>query len=548
MGLITKEIEVKVSPITPGVIIGSLCHFQTGSLDQTAIFKIEDDELDDELNRLDNALEISKIELTKLVKNVEKNIGKNEAKIFETHIVLLQDKQVLDKIINKIKNERINCEYAVKSVFEEYEELFAQMDDEYLKDRGTDLSEIKRRILSHLTGEKGKFLCNQHCKAKNCSRIVVTEELTPSMISLVQAHHITGFITRIGGASSHAAILTKAAGITYVTGVNLINKIKCGSPVIIDSDKKRVIFNPSLETLDKYEEVIQKRKKALHARTITYGPTAKTKSGIKINVYANIMSKDDIKYVNEYDLAGIGLVRTEFLFFSNKIFPKTEEQAEMYTDVIKRTGDKPVTFRLFDFGADKKIQSLKFRHEENPLLGLRGIRFLLKYKKILKDQVVALCKTKSTNIRILYPMISNLDELKKVNTVVKETLTENGLQDKIKVGMMFEVPSVFIDPAPYLNEVDFISIGTNDLVQYLFGVDRNNAEVSHLYNQDNPIVYKLLTNLINLAAEKKKDISLCGEINYNTKFIENIIKIGLRNISLTPIGAPELFERISEID
>lgn len=545
-----SQLELNGITISPGVIIGEVCHYQAGSNEQTAVYKVESEQIHYEIKRFENAIKASKEELTRLAKNIEKTIGKSEAKIFETHILLLEDKQLLNKIENKVKEESVNIENAVKIVFEEFEDVFAKMDDEYLKDRGTDFSELKRRIISHLTGEKGKFLCRNECLVKSKSgRIILTNELTPSMISLLENKNIDGFITKNGGKNSHAAILARAVGIPYITGIDIIDKIKCETPVIIDGNSGKVIFNPEKDVIDKYRESIKKDKEKSVGMEKLIGSVVKTNKGTEIEIYANIINLIDMKIYNEYNLAGIGLVRTEFLFFEYKDFPTEEEQTIIYSEIIKKANGHPVTFRLFDLGGDKKIPSLKFENEENPLLGLRGIRYLMKYKKILIDQVNAICNSaKHGTVKILYPMISNIDELKEVNIIVKNIINKRDHSEDIHIGIMFEVPSLFIDPNPFMKLVDFISIGSNDLVQYLYGVDRNNANVSHLYKQDSSPIYKLIENVIKESIIENKDVTLCGELDLNSDFFKKLIKLGLRKFSVSPITIPKIIEKIKEMD
>lgn len=545
-----SQLEVNGIVISPGVIIGEVCHYQAGSIEQTAVYKVTSDRIGKELKRFEEAIRLSKEELTHLTKNIEKILGSSEAKIFDTHILLLEDKQLFNKIRNKVKEENINIEYAVKTVFEEFEDIFAKMDDEYLKDRGTDFSELKRRVLSHLTGEKGKFLCRHECLAqKRKGRIILTNELTPSMISLLENKNIDGFITKYGGKNSHAAILARAIGIPFITGINIIEKIKCETPVIIDGDSSKVIFNPDNKILEKYNKIIEKEKEKRERLEKIIGPILKTNKGTELEIYANIINLNDMKFYNQYQLAGIGLVRTEFLFIDDKNFPTVEQQTNIYSEIIKNANGHSVTFRLFDVGGDKNIPGLKFPKEDNPLLGLRGIRYLMKYKKILTDQIEAICNSaKNGVVKILYPMISNIDELKKVNKIAKAIIDENNLSNKIDVGMMFEVPSVFINPDPFLKLVDFISIGSNDLVQYLYGVDRNNANVSHLYKQDSIAIYKLIEHVLFEANKQKKDVTLCGEIDFNSKFFEKIIRLGMKKFSISPVTMPKVIEKIKEID
>jgi phosphoenolpyruvate-protein phosphotransferase (PTS system enzyme I) len=549
MEIINKQIEITGLTVSPGIAIGEVCHYQSGTTEQTAIYKITAEQTVEELERFNKALETSKSEIRKLLKSIEENVGVNEAKIFESHLYLLEDQQLLDKIVYKVKNENLNIEFAVKSVFEEFEEIFDNMKDEYLRERKLDFSELKKRLLSHLSGEEGKFLCRHQCLAhQKKGRIILTKELTPSMVNLLENNNIMGFVTQTGGKNSHAALLARSIGIPYITGISFIDKIKCETKVIIDGNSEKVIFNPSEEVLHFYNNLYCKEKGSSKINENKSG-IIKTLKDKEIKLYANIINFNDIDMTKKHNLSGLGLVRTEFLFLASKNFPSEEEQFQVYSEIIKRYDGREITFRLFDFGGDKTIPSLIFSKEENPLLGMRGIRYLLKYKKILTDQIRAIARCASLGkIKILYPMISTLEELEETNDIFNNIVEELNIKTKIEKGMMFEVPSVFIKPKDFIKEVDFISIGTNDLVQYLFGIDRNNLEVSYLYNQDNPAVYALLKKTVAEAKKEKKGITLCGEIDLNTNFLESIIKLGITRISISPLSAPKIIDKIRSIN
>lgn len=551
MDIINKQVELKGDIISPGIVIAPVCHYQVGSNEQTAIFKIAAASVDKEINRFEKALQESKDDIIEMARSIERTIGKEEAQILESHILLLEDKQLLNKIYSCVREDRYNIEYAVKSTFEEYEEIFRSMEDEYMKDRALDFYELKKKIISHLTGTAGQYQCGVNCNTldKDYDRAILANELTISIISSIEKEKIVGFVTKDEGKNSHIAILTRSASIPYITGIDAIGKIGCGSLVIIDADEGKVIANPTREVLDHYRELIEEKKKSGKCCKET-GPTALTKSETEIKLFANAISMDDVMHVEDFSFSGIGLVRTEFFYYNAKEFPGEEEQTALYSTILKKTAGREVTFRLFDFGGDKQIRSIKFLPEENPLLGLRGIRFLMRHQDILKSQVRALCKSaaQSGPLRIMYPMISSLNELLEVNDLVKKIIKEEGVEDRVELGMMFEVPSVFIDPEPFYEHIDFISIGTNDLVQYLFGVDRNNVHVNYLNNQNDPAVLKLLDRTIKSADKAGIDVSVCGEIDYTTDFLDNLIKSGLRKISIFPLGIKKAIGKINEVE
>ena len=548
MDIINSQLEVTGITLSPGISMAPICHFQEAISEQTSIYKISEKSVASELNRLKKSIEISKEEIKSISKDVRKQVGEYEAKIFETHIFVLEDEELMKKIYFKISNDLQNAEYAVKSVFEEYEALFEKMDDEYFKDRGTDFAELKRRILSHLTGEKGHFLCGEHCNTKKSSykKIVITRELTPSMIPLIKKRNIVGFITKHGGKTSHAAILSRAAGIPYITDIDLTDNVNCGTIAIIDGDNSRVLFNPQPSIIEVYTNKIKTKHNLILKSPRFKGPVIKTRSNELIEIYANIISENEVNYIHTNCLAGIGLLRTEFLFFEYNHFPDIDEQTKVYKNIVKAAKGKPVNIRLFDLGGDKKIKSLDFMHEENPLLGLRGIRFLMNNKTILATQVNAICRAADHGkLRILYPMISSLQELKQVNSYVKNILSKNNKDKEILTGMMFEVPSVLIEPEMFLSEIDFGNLGTNDLLQYLFAVDRNNAYVSYLDIENENTLYKLISNLLKEAMRQKKQIIYCGELSFSSDLLKKLIKTGLRKISISPLGFQNTLNELS---
>lgn len=545
MDLINKELIINGTSISSGIAKGTVCHYQTGSIESTAIFKINEELIEAEIEKLKYTIEKSKEELNQLTINVRDTLGENEAKIFETHILILEDMNVINKIINKVKKEYINIEYAIKSTFEELEEIFAKMDDEYMKDRGTDFAELKRRLLSHLTGETGRFLCAQHCEARTgTNRIVLSKELTTSMINLINTNNVKGFITETLGLNSHAAILVRAAGIPCMTGIDIIHKIKCGTSTIIDSDNNKIIFNPSEKTVNQYEVLIREQTEEQLKADEEVVPIIKYKDKIDIELNANLLNISDFNLINN-KFASIGLVRTEYLFYENKNFPVISEQEKVYCEIVKKAGGKSVTFRLFDLGGDKKIKSIKFSEEENPMLGLRGIRYLLKYRKILEDQIRAILTSSFFGpVKILLPVVADINEIKYTKDIIEDIKKCKKIKSEIPVGIMFEVPATIINPEPFLKVIDFGSIGSNDLLQYLYGVDRNNSDVSYLYKLNSDILYILIKKLADEAAKFNVPITLCGELDYNSDFIYKIIESGIKSFSISPIGFRKFINKI----
>lgn len=536
-----KEVIKTGNLISPGVVIGNVCHYQIAFNEPKAVFDLSVDLIPSEINKLHIALIKSKKELESLVESVRKKLGENEAKIFEAHIIILEDKNLINKIENMIKNERVNVEYAIKVVFEEIEEVFSKMDDEYMKDRGTDIAEVKRRLLNHLTGNEGRFICAQHCINEN--RVVFTDELNTGMITLITTHKVKGFVVKRLSANSHAAILLKASGIPCISNIDSLDEIKCGTQVIIDGENSRLIINPSLETLNKYENFLTNRIVSFDRK---YTSPIKYKDK-EIEVYANLLTLSDLKYYDE-KFSGIGLVRTEFLFYENKKFPDFNEQKEIYSEIVKEAKNLPVTFRLFDLGGDKKIKSLEFPYEENPLLGLRGIRFLLKNRKILFDQVKAILYAANYGkVKILIPMVTSISEVKEVKKIIKKIKEEEGKDLSVELGIMFEVPITVLNAENFIKEIDFGSIGSNDLLQYLYGIDRNNTNINYrYYNFNDDILFLFIKNLVDIASKYNKKLTLCGEIDYSSDFLIKFIEAGVKSFSISPLSFYNFVKRLIE--
>ncbi len=535
MSIITKKIKVSGLPISNGIIIGKVCHYQDQNKKQSAIFEIKEAQVKRNITRLAQALEKSRAEIKFLAKEVEEKVGKAEAQIFDSHIMILEDQGLINKIKKRITENKENVEFAVKTIFEEYEDMFASMDNEYMRDRKLDFKDLKDRVVNNLTGEKGDFLCNKNFGCIHGDyRIVLLDELTPSLVSTLREQNIKGIIAGKGGINSHAAIITRSLKIPYVSGIDIIDKIQCATDVILDADNGIVIFNPDHAEEKKYRARMEKQQQ--RAEIIINGPIFKSASGKEIEIYSNILTDNDIDLTNQFNLKGSGLVRTEVLFFGNKIFPDKDDQFKKYKNIVERLKGKEVTFRLFDLGGDKKLDSLTFKEEENPLLGLRGIRYLLKNEQLLTEQLSALAMTaRIGKIKVMYPMISSLKELEKVNKIAEDIFTEYNVKANIQIGMMFEVPSTFINYQPFLERVDFGSIGTNDLIQYLFGVDRNNPDVLYLYQKNQEAVYILFENLIKCADKLGKEISICGEPGNDKKFANRVIEMGIKKFSLNPL-------------
>ncbi len=536
--------------ISEGIILGTVCHFQEATHEQTAIFEVKPSQIDNEIKKLKNALEKSKNDLRIIAANIEKTVGKNEAMIFHSHELILEDSVLLDKISSLIRDKFLNVEYSVKTIFEEYEQIFENMNNEYMRERALDFRELKKRILSYFTGETGKFKCDVGSKCLHkLERIVLAKEITPSLIARIEDDKIVGLISEKGGVNSHAGIMARSIGIPFVSGLHIVEQIECGTMVIVDGFAGKVIINPTDDIIHSYKIKDLTVKRECKILKLNKGPFVETIDGNRIEILGNVLALNDIEMINKYSLNGIGLLRSEFMFYDNATFPNKLEQSAKYLEMIAHLNSKTnITVRLFDFGGDKKIDTLKFENETNPLLGMRGARYLLSNRSILTEQLEAISiVAKKHNINILYPMITVPDEIDLINSIAKPIFEQYGVSGNIKIGVMFEVPSAFINPDLYLEKVDFCSIGTNDLMQYLFAVDRENTSVNHLYSLNNPQVIDIIRPVIDAANRMNKPISLCGEISDNFDFLEKLIQAGLRKISVNPGSSQKIIQMIKYI-
>ncbi|MGD7009020.1 phosphoenolpyruvate--protein phosphotransferase [Metabacillus sp. 84] len=490
---------------------------------------------DAEIRRFEEAIHKSKSELERIKEHALNELGKDKAEIFAAHLLVLSDPELLNPVKDKISSEASNAEFAMKETADMFVSVFESMDNEYMKERAADIRDVTKRVIAHLIGVElpSPSLISEEV-------VIIAEDLTPSDTAQLNRQFVLGFTTDIGGRTSHSAIMARSMEIPAVVGTKEATaKIQNGTMVIVDGLSGDVIIDPSSETIAAYEEKKKKHEaqKAEWAKLVNE-PTV-SKDGHHVELAANIGTPKDVKGVIENGGEAVGLYRTEFLYMGRDQLPTEDEQFEAYKAVLTNMEGKPVVVRTLDIGGDKELPYLHLPKEMNPFLGFRAIRLCLEEQDIFRTQLRALLRASvHGNLRIMFPMIATLDEFRQAKAVLLEE--KAGLQSKgvkvsenIEIGIMVEIPSTAVMADVFAKEVDFFSIGTNDLVQYTMAADRMNERVSYLYQPYNPAILRLITLVIEAAHKEGKWVGMCGEMAGDPIAIPILLGLGLDEFSMS---------------
>jgi len=509
---------------------------------------IADEQVEQEIEKLHDALTESKKQLEQLKEETAEKLGEEKAEIFAAHLMILDDPEVIPAFENKIKDNKLNAAAAVKEVIDEFAAMFAAMDDEYLRERGSDIKDVGMRVIKNLLG------IEDIADKMDDEVIIIAEDLTPSDTAQLDTDKVLAFVTKEGSRTSHSAIMARSLGIPSVVGVGseLIEKAENGMEIIVDGNSGNIYFNPDQSTLDEYEvkleeyEAEQERLKAFKDKK------AETQDGHRVEVVGNMGNLKDVDPILVNGGEGVGLFRSEFLYMDRDELPTEEEQFKVYKDVAEKMGDRPVVIRTLDVGGDKELPYLDFPEEMNPFLGYRAIRVCLERDDIFKPQLRALLRAGVYgNLKIMFPMISSLNELLAAKEKVEEAKAElkaEGLEynEDIDLGMMIEIPAAVMIADKLASEVDFFSIGTNDLIQYTVAVDRMNERIAEMHTPYHPAVLRLIKKTIEAAHAEDIWVGMCGEAAGEELLLPFLLGAGLDEFSMSAVSILKIKEILTK--
>ncbi|MCH2151979.1 MAG: phosphoenolpyruvate--protein phosphotransferase [Phycisphaerales bacterium] len=502
-----------------------------------------------ELERFEQALQSAMDDLAADRDRAARDLSKEAAKIFEFHLGLLQDPTLLEPIRDKIGNAGTNADFAVASSFSRMIDQFNAMGSQVFRDKARDVLDLERRILDHLMGRSQERLSRLEGQV-----VLIAHELTPTQAASLGISQVVGLATDAGGRTDHTSIMAAALGIPVVVGCHAITEhVNDGDLIILDGRDGQIIIDPDEETLEVFRKAKKRLEQFLTESGQDVGAEAITKDGTKITLLGNIEFPHEVEQLLKYGGEGVGLYRTEFLYLISEDEPTEEELYEQYVQSLELLAGRTLTIRTLDLGADKHTQQQALEPERNPFLGLRSIRYSLQHLPMFRRQLRAILRAAAVGpLRIMFPLITTMTELKQARMIlsdVADDLRQEGVDvpTDIPIGMMIEVPSAALMASTFTREVDFFSIGTNDLIQYTVAVDRSNERVANLYSASNPAVIRLVKNVIRAAKRRGVDTSLCGEIAGDITYTMLLIGLGLRSLSLVPAQIPRVKQVIRRV-
>lgn len=537
---------VKGKSVFSGITMGPLALFHRNTV-STARRRIKD--TDAEVERFQEARLASIEQLKDMYEKAVQKVGEEEAAVFEVHQMMLDDDDYIDNIITLISQEKINAEAAVEETAQQFSEMFRSMDDAYMKERAADVLDISRRIQVQLCGgEANDFSAYDGV-------ILAADDLAPSETLQLDTDKILGFVTSGGSTNSHTAILARTLGITAVvnTGTQLHTDVE-GKTVIVDGFTGTVYLDPDPATLDKMKKKqaeAEERKIRLEAYR---GKESVTVDGYKVNVFANIGNPDNVPQALANDAEGIGLFRSEFLYLENAIYPTEEQQFEAYKKTVEMMEGKTVVIRTLDIGADKKVDYFDLKAEENPAMGMRAIRICLTRPTLFKTQLRALCRASAYGkIAIMFPMIISVDEVRRSRELLRQVQTElkrEGIafDESMEVGIMIETPAAALISDELAKEVDFFSIGSNDLTQYTLAIDRQQTDLDNFFDPHHPALLRLIEMTVKNGHKEGIWVGICGELGADLSLTEDFLRMGVDELSVSPPSVLPLREKIGSID
>jgi len=523
-------------PGAPGVAHGPLFVFHQGEV-EVPRYSVPLERHEEEITRFEHGLLETRRQISAIRAEVEEKVGEEEASIFDAHQLVLEDRSLIEDTISEVSDTGLNIEYCFQQVANRYMEAFAQIDDEYIKERVTDIRDVSKRLIMNLLGRDQKAAPNSSIG----NHVLVSMDLTPSETALLDVAEVMGIVTELGSRTSHSVIMARSMSIPCVVGAHgLLEAAGFGDIVLVDGYKGRVFLNPSAETLERYGRLATEQRHIQETYDSEKLDSASTLDKHEIDILLNLEGIEGDEQMRSSGAKGVGLFRTENLFLVSEDFPGEEEQFEIYKTIVRCTGKHPTTIRTLDLGGDKNPhRSLTGYAEANPFMGFRGIRFCLENPELFKDQLRAILRASHFGkVKVLYPMISGLGELKRANNLLEEAkqeLRDRGMpfDEGIPKGAMIEVPSACVITDLLANHCDFFSIGTNDLMQYLLAVDRINDRIAYLYEANQPAIIRSLNFVFQQGKMRGVPVSVCGELAGDPLYAPLLLGLGASDLSVS---------------
>lgn len=544
-----EEIRFEGAGASPGIALGQV-HVVRDELDEVVRYRIAPSQVADEISRFETALIQTRMQILEMQQRIAESIEAKEAAIFDAHLLVVEDRTLIDEVLRKLESDLCNVEWIFQEVATRYAETLNKIDDPYLRERALDIQDVTKRVIRNLQGKAPKTFL-----ALTEPHILVAHNLTPSDTASMSRAKVLGIATDLGSRTSHAAILARSLNIPAVVGLHdITTKLETGQHVLLDGNDGCLIIDPAPETLAHYAEIESRRAKVTARLKELRETTSTTRDGRHIVLSANIELPEEVDAVEANGAEGVGLYRTEFLYLNRTTLPTEDEQYETYRQVAERVRPNPLIIRTFDLGGDKLAPStVDIADELNPFLGWRAIRFCLENLDIFKTQLRAILRASTVgNVKIMFPMISGLDELRRAIAVLDECKDELrsskiDMAERLEVGAMVEIPSAAICASALASEVDFLSIGTNDLIQYALAVDRVNEKVAHLYEPTHPAVLRLLKMIADAGHANNIWVGVCGEMAGEIALVPLLLGLGVDELSTAAILVPRVKRAVQSL-